>query len=172
MSGILLIYSKNNNCGIHFNSIGKSWRECFCGRSELKDCPSLRNLIKCVASMAVPFAFRCRPLEFKHVSSIDILLINVAPCLDDKLWTFSFISSIFDIKPQSCLNVRPEIPILELGNFCLAVVICFFHVTNTFVYSGMKSRPPFWILTLDGFRCFAHARVSSSWLANKKILFC
>ncbi len=26
-------------------------------------------------------------------------------------------------------------------------------------HSGMKSRPPFWIWTLDGFRHFAHARV-------------
>ena len=26
-------------------------------------------------------------------------------------------------------------------------------------HSGMKSRPPFWIWTLDGFRRFAHARV-------------
>ena len=29
-------------------------------------------------------------------------------------------------------------------------------------HSGIKSRPIFWIWTLDGFRCFAHARVSSS----------
>ncbi len=29
-------------------------------------------------------------------------------------------------------------------------------------HSGIKSRRIFWIWTLDGFRCFAHARVSSS----------
>ena len=29
-------------------------------------------------------------------------------------------------------------------------------------HSGIKSRPIFWIWTLDGFRCYAHARVSSS----------
>ena len=39
-------------------------------------------------------------------------------------------------------------------------------------HSGIKSRPIFWIWTLDGFRCFAHVRVSSSRLAKKKILFC
>ncbi len=29
-------------------------------------------------------------------------------------------------------------------------------------HSGMKSRPPFWIWRVDGFRCYAHAQVSSS----------
>ncbi len=29
-------------------------------------------------------------------------------------------------------------------------------------HSGIKSRAIFWIWTLGGFRCFAHARVSSS----------
>ena len=48
--------------------------------------------MKCVASIAEPFAFRCSLLEFRHVSSMDTLLINFTPCLEDTDWTFSLIN--------------------------------------------------------------------------------
>ena len=46
-----------------------------------------------------------------------------------------------------------------------ALAFTYIRIMRSYIaqwHSGMKSRPPFWIWTLDGFRCFAHAQVSTS----------
>ena len=54
-------------------------------------------------------------------------------------------------------------PGARVTNFALAFT--YIRIMRSYIaqwHSRIKSRPPFWIWTLDGFRCFAHARVSSS----------
>ncbi len=46
-----------------------------------------------------------------------------------------------------------------------ALAFTYIRIMRSYIaqwHSGMKSRPQFWIWTLDGFRCFAHTRVSNS----------
>ena len=62
-----------------------------------------------------------------------------------------------------CMHVFLVLAWARVTNSALAFT--YIRIIRSYIaqwHSGMKSRPPFWIWTLDGFRCFAHARVSSS----------
>ncbi len=52
-----------------------------------------------------------------------------------------------------------------------ALAFTYFRIMRCYIaqwHSGIESRPIFWIWTLDGFRCFAHARYQArDWLRKR-----
>ena len=114
------------------------------------------------------FTFFCKNIErVENDNNLQILHVR-------KIWLFGYkcegllhacissITTIYYPRANGAKRRSGRKPGARVTNSALAFT--YIRIMRCYIaqwHSGIKSRPIFWIWTLDGFRCFAHARVSS-----------